>query len=67
MSNQNKYVAILEDEDGRRWIYEGSVQGMPIWVQESKARPKFLSEADAYTIVHENRERGDTGFVELRA
>jgi hypothetical protein len=67
MAKQDKYVAILEDENDDRWIYEGSVQGIPIWTPESQAKPKFLSEDDAYTIVHKSRVNGDTGFVEIRA
>lgn len=63
MAKQDKYIAVLVDKENQTWIYEGSVQGIPIWTAESESKPKLMSETDAYEIAHESKQFGDTAFV----
>lgn len=57
------FIAIIEDEDSQ-WIYEGEVQGQPIWVTRKDARPKLLTEGDALRIARRDACSGEIARAE---
>ena len=63
MTKKNGCVALLIDKDNERWLFEGKVQGLPIWTPEDEARPKIMSEIDAYIVASMFRQKGDIAMV----
>jgi len=45
-----KYEARVVDKLGTVWVFEGWIKDNPIWVHEDKARPKALTETEAYCV-----------------
>lgn len=42
--------AILIDSNGQKWVYEGDIQGQPIWVQKDIGNPLAMSKQQATLI-----------------
>ena len=57
------FIAIIEDED-RQWVYEGEVQGNPIWVIQKNAKPKLLTEKEALKIARRDSGSGEIARAE---
>jgi len=57
------FIAIIEDKDAE-WVYEGEVQGQPIWVARKDARPKLLTEKEALTIARRDSFSGELARAE---
>lgn len=64
MKNKEKeYIAVIVDEDGQDWVYEGSFGGNDMFTKSQEAKPKFLTETEAYMVAAENTCEGNTGAV----
>lgn len=50
-----KYMAVVVDRDGTNWVYEGHIDGHPLFVKEHEAKPKMLlTELEAFDIAHKS-------------
>ncbi len=48
---KKRFVAVITDEDGVKWVYEGMVESNPIWVkQDGPNRPELMTEAEAWSV-----------------
>lgn len=58
------YKSILIDSSGERWVYEGVVDGHPIFVEEKQAKPLLMTEAEATRIANKYKQAKDETLVE---
>ena len=57
------YKSILFDPNGKRWVYEGVIDGHPIWVCESQATPLLMTEDEATQIANKYKQAKDKGLT----
>ena len=41
------YILKARDAEGKVWVFEGTVQGLPIFTEEKHSRPKLLTYNEA--------------------
>ena len=58
------YKSILIDPSGKRWVYEGEIDGHPIFVGEKQATPLLMTEDEATRIANKYRISEDETLVE---
>ena len=42
-----KHIVTIVDRDNVRWVFEGRIGGIPIYVKEEEANPKMMSWEEA--------------------
>jgi len=60
------YIAKVTDAEGKVWVFEGTVQGMPIYVAKGAkgANPKILTRAEAEDVQLKYVYEGETFSLE---
>lgn len=56
-------IAYIIDEHGDRWFYEGTIDGNDMFTKEAVARPKLLTEKEAYMVAVGNAGDNETAGV----
>ena len=44
---KRKYKVVIVDKEKVRWVFEGKINGIQIYVKEGEARPKMLTLTEA--------------------
>lgn len=64
MFNNKMFNAVIVDKKGISWIYEGTVDGMPIWVKEEESeKPLLLTEEESRNVIKNTMANGETSKI----
>jgi hypothetical protein len=60
---EKKYISVVKDRDNRNWIFEGKVQGKPIWIEEKHAKPLLMTEEESFQVAKEILQPEETIII----